>query len=488
MSSELLLKGFFVAIVSLMLSWVVFSRYDWEIGEENGESDRQRYLPAVPGNLLPFLLLTLTVLEILFEGVQAAAEMMLSMCFGIFLHISLYYALLMPLLPFLRKHISARACAMLWMLPNYLYLTYQEAMQVEVPLFVIRAPKGLVWFLFFVWFAGFFLVLARKIIAHLRFRSLILKNATEVTDLEMLALWNSEIAQAKIEHPKFKLIVSPNVTSPLSIGLFRRTIRVVLPCRTYTREELSLIFRHELVHIGREDAWAKFFLIFCTAMCWFNPLMWFAMRKSADDLELSCDETVLLNADDDTKRQYAHLILSTAGNEQGFTTCLSATAQALRYRLKSIMSPRKHHSGALIVGLVFFILCMSCGYVSLAYESNTGAEIIYQSRDTKLYTPEYIFMVDNSHNVSYKCTNVKAFHEYMASLTMDTLTGYYSFAEGEKYYSFAYQTPEGTLAVILSDKIIKLVPLYGKDPDVSYYYLPDGIDRDYLDSIIMPDP
>lgn len=48
--------------------------------------------------------------------------MTLSMCFSIFLHISLYYTILTPLLPLIRRYISARACAMLWLLPNYLYI------------------------------------------------------------------------------------------------------------------------------------------------------------------------------------------------------------------------------------------------------------------------------------------------------------------------------------------------------------------------------
>ena len=28
---------------------------------------------------------------------------------------------------------------------------------------------------------------------------------------------------------------------------------------SYTSEELALIFRHERIHIGREDSWYKFF-------------------------------------------------------------------------------------------------------------------------------------------------------------------------------------------------------------------------------------
>ena len=44
------------------------------------------------------------------------------------------------------------------------------------------------------------------------------------------------------------------------------------------------------------------------------------MRKSADDFELSCDESVLLAQPQPVRRQYAELLLKTAGDERGFTT------------------------------------------------------------------------------------------------------------------------------------------------------------------------
>lgn len=69
------------------------------------------------------------------------------------------------------------------------------------------------------------------------------------------------------------------------------------------------------------------------ALCWFNPLMWIATRKASDDLELSCDEIVLENMDEGMRRQYAELLLDTAGQAGGFTICLSAAAETMRYRL-----------------------------------------------------------------------------------------------------------------------------------------------------------
>ena len=470
------MKGFFALIFSGMFAWVIFERDS----DSNMDSNRQRYLPY-SGLLLPFCILAILSMALIFMDVENAMQITLAFCFGVFLRICLYYLLLMSALPFLRRHISARACAVLWMLPNYLYLTQMSYIQLPAPRWVIEAPLALVQVLLAVWLIGFVAVLGWKIISHLTFRTHILRDASPITDPAVLAVWDQEIKSARFRKPKFKLVVSPAIQTPLSVGLFQRAIRVVLPERAYTPEELSLIFRHELVHIGREDSWNKFFLVFCSAMCWFNPLMWIAIRRSSEDLELSCDETVLLDSDNDTKRQYADLLLNTAGDEQGFTTCLSASAKALRYRLKSVVDTKRKPSGALTVGLVFFLLCMTCGYVALAYGGGTGAEVIYQSQSPEQYALRSINVGD------FVCTDEAALHRYLSGLRMEHISGNYSFDQEGTSLSLMFDTPEGALAVTLSDRFAKLVPLYG-EVTAKYYYLPDGTDRDVLSEFIVERP
>lgn len=481
------MRGLFSGLMALVFAWVVFSRYDDEIGTEVSENERQKYLPYIPGTLLPGFLIAITILATYFYGFYGAAKMTLSACFTIFLHISLYYLVLLLILPFLRKVISARACAMLWLVPNYLYVIHQSYMELPSPLIVITAKGNLTWILFAIWLAGFAAVLIWKIIEHLVFRHHVLRDARPITDPDVLTVWNTIIEDSRFKRPKFKLVTSPNVTTPLTIGLNRRGTRVVLPEKKYSKEDLELILRHEIVHIGREDAWSKFFMVFCTAMCWFNPLMWIAMRKSADDMELSCDETVLLGADDATRKQYAILLLDTAGDERGFTTCLSATANAMRYRLQNITKPVKRRSGALIVGAVFFILCMTSGYVALAYEGNSGAQLIYQCDDYSSYVIRSVSLKDDEFATNYEIADEEAFHSYLAGLTLYELTGNYSFNDSERCFTYLMDTQGGTMAVLLYDNAVKTVWLH-RDAQAEYYYVPEGIDWNYIKTIIIPHP
>lgn len=118
------------------------------------------------------------------------------------------------------------------------------------------------------------------------------------------------------------------------------------------------------------------------------------MKKSAEDMELSCDETVLLNADQNTRKKYATLLLDNVSDNRGFTTCLATSAKSMHYRLKHIVKPEKRLNGAVIVGLVFFVLCMTSGYVALAYDDRSGSEVIYNNNDYSQYHLHSISMED----------------------------------------------------------------------------------------------
>ncbi|MBQ3078272.1 MAG: M56 family metallopeptidase, partial [Clostridia bacterium] len=294
--------------------------------------------------------------------------------------VSLYYAVLLALIPWLRQKISALSCAALWMAPNALYLLFgyrHRHLLTTAPMIVLPGPGREIWLLLALWLAGFVLLFGWQILRHLRFRRAILRRAVPVSDPQVLRLWDALREGFRSQNRQVPLLVSPDIRTPLSIGLFRDSQRVVLPHLSYSEEDLRLALHHELVHLERGDAWSKFFLLFCTSFFWFVPLVWPAMRRSAEDLELSCDEAVLEEADAATRHRYASLLLSTAGHEAGFTTCLSASAKALRHRLKNVVQPVQRGSGKAVVFLALCAFCATAGSFSLAYDSLTGAEAIY---------------------------------------------------------------------------------------------------------------
>ena len=481
-------------ICGLALSWLVWDRSERELTDQTrGEThERPRFLPASGSYYLPLLMLIYPILGAVVGGAQMAAQLTLGLLLRVFLEMGVYYVLLMAVMPWLRRWVSARVCAMLWLLPDWLYVfVSRPSWPADGKMLVLHAPGGLVYVLLAVWAVGAVGVMVWKIGSHLAFRRRILKNAVPVTDRQTLHVWEAELERAWIQKCKWKLVQSSAVTTPLSIGLSNRATRVVLPMRAYTQEELSLVLRHEIIHISRCDPAAKFFLTFCTAMCWFNPLMWVAMRKSADDFELSCDESVLLDEPQPVRRQYAELLLQTAGDERGFTTCLSATAGALRYRLKNIMKPEKKRTGAILVGLTLFVLAMCSGYVALAYDAQPGTQRIFDGQDLSAVTVSSVDPWNDPRGRDGTCMDEDALKDYLASLEPELYTEKLDeYASGEqRELTVMFDTPQGRLSVRLLNQAVHVARLWdGPDFRTDSYYLRTPIDWAYLDTLIEPLP
>ena len=334
------------------------------------EQDRylgKRYAPYV--HPMKLIVVVCFVILIEFALVQFApysiAPVKLIWFCSTMIRIGFYDGLLWALTPALRKRISARGIAVLWILPNSLYLSFFWTDFCNPPI-VIRADEELLFRLLAIWGIGAFATMAWYCLSHLRFRNALLCDAAPISS-KAEAVLREEEKRIGMEKP-FRAVVSEKIQTPLSIGVLKRSKCIVLPDFNYTERELSLIFRHELIHLRHEDCAAKMFLCFSTAISWWNPFVWLAMRKSAEELELACDQMALAGADDATRREYAELLLASSGEHRGFTTCLSASATALHYRLRSVLHPVKKSDGIHVAAILFVLLFLSSSpVVGFAY-------------------------------------------------------------------------------------------------------------------------
>ena len=280
----------------------------------------QGILAKYSPRFFPIFILAFVVGKAIFTGWDIAAGLLLDTTLQLLVLLTIYFGVLLVLLPLLRRRISALACATLWLLPTLLYL----------------------------------------------------KDAVPVTAPEVLALWDH--AQSILRRKKpIPLLISPAVASPLTVGLC--SMAALLPQRDFTLEQYRLIFRHELLHIQRYDVDTKCFCMLCRAICWFNPLVWLATRRASDDLELSCDELVVYGTEEPVRQTYAALLLETAGDQRGLSTCLSASASSLRRRLRRVVAPGKRTSGAVLLGLTMALLILCYGVVTVGIEGS-GRDLV----------------------------------------------------------------------------------------------------------------
>ncbi|QLY81386.1 M56 family metallopeptidase [Clostridium intestinale] len=160
-----------------------------------------------------------------------------------------------------------------------------------------------------IWVIGLVAVLLYYTYFQGKFYSKIKNNMARVTEKRMEEILTEERKALNITKD-IKVEVVNGLSSPALIGLFRATI--ILPKQDVSNKELSLIFRHELIHFKRKDNITKLFMILGTAIHWFNPLIYLFRKFFNEQCELSCDEKVIHDSKTEDIKEYAMLLVKSA--------------------------------------------------------------------------------------------------------------------------------------------------------------------------------
>lgn len=246
---------------------------------------------------------------------------------------------------------------------------------------------------------------------------------------------------------------------------------------------MQFIFRHEIHHLQRGDVNNKVFFAFCLALCWFNPLIWVAIRKASDDLELSCDEIVLEDMTEQQRRQYAELLLDTAGHSRGFTTCLSAAAETMRYRLKNVVTVRKRWPGTLMLSIAMFLCVMSYGTIAVSNDRGTVAELITEYRTAADIRSVYYQPRGETRLSEVFAWDSENLFSYLVTLDVEKLSNANELnALGGERLSVVVDN-NGTMQLMFHDKFVEVYH-YHNGGRTEYYYLRSDPDWDIINSYL----
>ena len=159
------------------------------------------------------------------------------------------------------------------------------------------------------------------------------------------------------KHLRENIYLSEKVISPAVYGIIRP--RIVLPI-TWADRDLDLVLLHEQTHIRRGDNLWRMLAFVIVALHWFNPVAWIFLKLLLTDLELACDEGVLVKLGPDHRKEYA---LSLLASKTGTNVFASAFGGAkIRTRIENILSYRKMKWISLVA---FAVLALAISYVLL---------------------------------------------------------------------------------------------------------------------------
>ena len=124
----------------------------------------------------------------------------------------------------------------------------------------------------------------------------------------------------------------------------------------------------------------KLYMAICRAFNFYDPFVYLGTRKCCQDIELACDEIVLIDADEEIRKDYGKLILSSAGEEKGFTSNLSADGESMKYRLMNILEPKERKNGAFFLSVCALIVLLIPDLFGVAYNRQDAEKLFFNGK------------------------------------------------------------------------------------------------------------
>ncbi|MCH5267722.1 MAG: M56 family metallopeptidase [Lachnospiraceae bacterium] len=192
-----------------------------------------------------------------------------------------------------------------------------------------------------IWLAGMITLISWNIILTVRLRK----------KLEKAVLFRDNIYESDV------------ISSPFVMGVF--SARIYIPFRLSDRER-EYILKHEQYHVRRRDNITKMIAFLITAVYWFHPLVWLSWFCMVKDMEMSCDEHVLSEMEDDVREDYSRLLLAFAANSRRFSLGTLAFGEtSIRNRVKHVLKFEKGGKELFVPAIIVFalvgIVCLTNG-------------------------------------------------------------------------------------------------------------------------------
>lgn len=149
---------------------------------------------------------------------------------------------------------------------------------------------------------------------------------------------------------KDNVYLCDDISTPFCFGIIRP--RIYLPS-SLEKHERKYIYLHEKHHIKRFDHVVKCVAFLALCIHWFNPFVWLAFILAEKDMEMSCDEAVMRQMNDDVRKEYSYSLLRLASGKKLFIPSNLAFGDGnTKARIKNVMNYKKPVFWVVIVAVI----------------------------------------------------------------------------------------------------------------------------------------
>lgn len=184
------------------------------------------------------------------------------------------------------------------------------------------------------------------------------------------------------------IYVADYIDTPFVLGIFKPCIYI--PSAT-TKEEYRYVLAHEKMHLQRKDHLYKLAAFVILGLHWFNPFAWLAYLLLCKDMEMACDEAVMVQLGDDCKKEYAKALLDWSADKKLRGVPLAFSEGSVKGRIRNVLRFKKPLMGISIVAVVGIVVLAVCLLSNPADGENPTDTTIKYGDYTLVSDEEYSF-------------------------------------------------------------------------------------------------
>ncbi len=125
--------------------------------------------------------------------------------------------------------------------------------------------------------------------------------------------------------------------------------------------DMPYVLAHEKAHLKRKDHIWKPFGFMLLSVYWFHPLLWVAYWLMCKDIELACDEKVIRELGEESKKPYSHALINCSAPRKLAAACPLAFGEVgVKERVKSVLSYKKPAFWVIVIAVAACVIAAVC--------------------------------------------------------------------------------------------------------------------------------
>ena len=226
------------------------------------------------------------------------------------------------------------------------------------------------------WAAGAAAACGFLIFSWIRFRR-IRRSARTVENPSVRKIFDSCKQEMNLQR-QVELYSTEALKSPAAAGIFRPSVYLpVSVLSDFRKDSLRYVLLHELQHFRQHDSVVNLLAEFGRILYWFNPAVWYGMKKMRLDREIACDSAVLEILKDCEYSGYGHTLLDLAEKVSfPFSSGLGGSSQ-IRLRILNIAGYRRDNRRRKRRGILAYLLSTALFLNCAPLLTIWGSEAVY---------------------------------------------------------------------------------------------------------------